>query len=121
MEIVKKVWGYEEIRANEPEYCGKVLVIKPGYRCSLHYHKIKKETFSVLDGSVLLEQRDIRGVPFEEVLYPGDSRTIWPGTQHRFQSATNSPASLLEFSTHHEDSDSYRITESGPICPSEKS
>lgn len=122
MQTVKKVWGWEEIFVNEPEYCGKLLHVTPGYQCSLHYHKNKKETFSVLEGSVLLEQRDIRGIPFEEKLYPGDSRTIMPGTQHRFQSATMGySAIILEVSTHHEDSDSYRIVESGPICQSEKS
>ena len=110
---VKKVWGVEYWLVNEPEYCAKILEINPGYRCSLHYHPNKKETFTVMTGRVLLEQKDIRGIPFEELLLPNDSRTIWPKTPHRFSSEHG--AEILEVSTHHDDSDVVRITESGRI------
>lgn len=110
---VEKAWGVERWLVNEAEYCAKLLEINPGYQCSLHYHLAKKETFIVLKGRVLLEQRDIRGIPFDELLFPNDSRTIWPKTPHRFSSEQG--AEILEVSTHHEDSDVVRIVESGPI------
>lgn len=34
---------------------GKILTLKKGFRCSLHTHKIKDETFYILDGEVLME------------------------------------------------------------------
>lgn len=110
--IIEKIWGRENVLVNEPEYCCKVLNIFKGQRCSLHYHKQKKETFIVRYGRVFFEQRDIRGTPFIETLHKGDSRTIMPGTPHRFSSTGG--AILLEVSTHHEDSDVTRLEPSGP-------
>ena len=53
--FVEKVWGHEEWIVNNPKYCGKKLVLKKGYRCSIHKHDIKDETFYILSGTVLLE------------------------------------------------------------------
>ena len=37
-----------------PEHflCGKLLHVEPHKKCSVHYHKLKKETFYVIKGSV---------------------------------------------------------------------
>lgn len=113
MIIVEKVWGQEDWYVNGPLYCAKILKIKPGYMCSLHYHPVKDETFVVLSGDVKLEQRDVRGMPFEEQLQPGDERHIAPKTQHRFSSVGG--AEILEVSTHHDDADVVRIVESRRI------
>jgi mannose-6-phosphate isomerase-like protein (cupin superfamily) len=109
--IVKKAWGVENILVNEPEYCAKNLRIYPGKKCSLHYHEQKKETFIVESGLVRLEQRDVRGMPIDELLKPHEQRTILPGTPHRFSSEYG--AVILEVSTHHEDSDVTRLEPSG--------
>jgi mannose-6-phosphate isomerase-like protein (cupin superfamily) len=111
--IVKKVWGTENVLVNEPEYCLKILYLYPGRKCSLHYHTIKKETFSVQSGLVRLEQRDLRGHPIDELLKPGETRTIMPKTPHRFSSTHG--AVMLEVSTHHEDEDVTRIEPSGEV------
>lgn len=111
LQTVKKLWGYEDWIVNE-EYCAKILTILPGFACSLHYHPKKKETFFVLFGQVRLEQIDVRGTRFEEILKSGDTRTIMPKTPHRFSSANDSPATIWESSTHHEDTDVVRIEES---------
>jgi len=50
---VKKIWGSEEWLVNNELYCCKILNLKKGYRCSIHYHKDKDETFYVLKGIVL--------------------------------------------------------------------
>ena len=55
MKTVKKVWGQEEWVVNNDKYCGKILTVKKGFRCSLHYHKKKHETFYVLEGNLLME------------------------------------------------------------------
>jgi len=44
---VEKVWGSEDWIVNR-EYCGKVLNLNKGFRCSMHYHKNKDETFYVV-------------------------------------------------------------------------
>ena len=40
--FVEKVWGHEEWIANNDKYCGKKLVVKKGFRCSMHHHKASR-------------------------------------------------------------------------------
>jgi D-lyxose ketol-isomerase len=47
------------------------------------------------------------------VLGPGGTLRIHPNTWHRFTGVTD--AVIFEFSTHHEDDDSYRSEKSGPV------
>ena len=100
MKIVKKVWGQEEIIVNNNKYCGKILTVNKSFRCSLHYHKIKHETFYVLQGNPLMEIEK-----YSVDAEVGDIFEILPNTLHRF-SAPTGEVKLIEFSTHHEDSDS---------------
>jgi len=105
---VKKVWGSELWIVNK-EYCGKLLKLKRGFQCSLHYHKKKDETFYVVRGKVLMEIGEER-----VIMKPGDSCHIPPGKLHRFTGLTD--AQIIEFSTHHRDSDSYRKEKSKKAC-----
>lgn len=105
---VKKDWGYEKWLVNNDLYCGKIIFIKKGHRCSIHYHKNKDETFYVLKGNIILE---LFGDKIE--LKEGDSYRLLPGTVHRFIGTVDS--TILEISTHHEDSDSYRLLVGGKI------
>jgi len=97
---VEKVWGSEEWIVNR-DYCGKLLNLKKGFRCSYHYHKNKDETFYVLKGKILLELDGEK-----EILNPGDTILVKPGQKHRFTGLEDS--TIIEFSTHHDDEDSYR-------------
>lgn len=45
----------EELYVNSPLYCCKHLIFLKGFQCSLHYHKLKDETFYVLKGKIKLE------------------------------------------------------------------
>jgi len=112
MKIIKpeeheKVWGSEEWIVNR-EYCGKIMNLKKGFKCSIHYHKIKDETFLFLGGKVLLELGDEK-----RIMNPGEVVVIEPGVKHRFTGLEDSK--IIEFSKHHEEEDSYRDTESGPV------
>ena len=107
-EIHKKVWGSEQWIANTDKYCGKILTLKKGFQCSIHYHKVKDETFYILSGKVLME---VDGE--SKIMNKEDSQRIIPGTKHRFTGLENSE--IIEFSTHHEEGDSYRDTESGKV------
>ena len=104
---VQKKWGSEEWIANY-DYCGKKLVLNKGFRCSMHYHKNKDETFYILKGKVLMEIENEK-----IIMLPSDSIRIKPGTKHRFTGLEDSE--IIEFSTHHEDYDAYRDEESGKV------
>ena len=101
MEIHKKDWGCEKWIVNNEKYCGKILCINPGWRCSYHYHKIKDETFYVLKGTILME---VEGT--SEIVSEGYTIRLNPNTRHRFTGITY--AEILEVSTQHFEDDSYR-------------
>lgn len=103
--IVEKVWGKEKWIVNTDKYCGKILYLKKGWRCSRHHHRKKDETFYVLDGRVLFELNDKR-----IELKSDDSIRIKPGDWHRFTGLEDSI--IIEFSTHHDDEDTFRSTNS---------
>jgi mannose-6-phosphate isomerase-like protein (cupin superfamily) len=113
MEIHEKVWGEEHWIVNNPEYCGKKLIIKKGFRCSLHLHKIKHETFYVHSGRVLMEHRET-----SKILYAGDTITIDRNDLHRF-TGLDDLNEIFEFSTQHFEDDSYRMIESGEVSQEE--
>jgi quercetin dioxygenase-like cupin family protein len=100
-EIHEKAWGREIWVANNEKYCGKILELKKGYRCSVHHHKKKDETFYILSGKVLMEAYGKKNV-----MKRGDALRILPNTKHRFTGLCD--GKILEISTHHEEEDSYR-------------
>ena len=107
IEIHPKVWGEEHWIVNK-EYCGKKLVLKRGFRCSIHWHKIKDEVFYVISGAVLME---VNGEA--RLLTPGMKQYIAPGDKHRFTGLLASE--MIEFSTTHREDDSYRDQVSGEV------
>lgn len=124
--IVKKVWGEELWLINNEKYCAKILILNPGFACSQHLHRVKDETFIVLDGLVQLERdHDIHqgegGIlaanPFDktEQLKAGQSRRIRPFKSHRFRAVGSAQAIVLEISTTHDEQDVVRIQESGKV------
>ena len=105
---VNKIWGSEEWIVNNDKYCGKILNLNKGFRGSMHYHKNKHETFYLLEGKVLLE---VDGE--KKVMKAGDVQILEPGMKHRFTPLENSK--IIEFSTHHDDGDTYRDSGSGKV------
>ena len=105
-EVHNKVWGREEWIVNTPLYCMKKLYLHEGYKCSMHHHKIKDETFIIETGIVGME---VNGV--YKVMLPGDKIHIPPNTEHRFWGLKHS--SIVEVSKQHLEDDSYRSEPSG--------
>jgi mannose-6-phosphate isomerase-like protein (cupin superfamily) len=107
--IEPKGWGREVWIANNPLYCGKVLEIRHGKRCSLHYHKLKTESFYLHKGRlkirVMASSDDPSIEEFE--LAAGDCMDVAPGLVHQMEALED--AELFEFSTQHFESDSYRL------------
>lgn len=104
--VSPKLWGHEEWIVNNAQYCGKKLVFKGGYSCSLHYHKVKEETFYILSGKVLIDLEDNR-IKTTRIMTPGDVQHIPIGLIHRITALIDSH--VIEFSTFHMEEDSYRI------------
>lgn len=107
-EYHEKGWGYELWIENIPQYCGKLLFFKKGKRTSLHYHVNKLETMHLQRGRInidLIEPE--KGTRYTVELYEGDTLQILPGHAHQIIALEESE--LFEFSTVHEESDSYRI------------
>ncbi|MBK25069.1 MAG: hypothetical protein CME70_19380 [Halobacteriovorax sp.] len=106
---VSKGWGHEKWIVNKPEYCGKLLFLEKGKRCSWHYHKIKDEVFYLQSGSVIVyysEGDDISKAD-QVILKPGDSFHVYTGLRHQIIAFEDSE--VFEFSTQHFDSDSHRL------------
>lgn len=105
IKTVQKKWGREEWIVNNDKYCGKILHVNAGWCCSLHYHKIKHETFYIRKGCVEIILDGVK-----RTFTPGMSLEVNPMAVHIFSAIINTE--IIEFSTHHEDSDSYRMSES---------
>lgn len=105
----RKEWGEEHWIVNK-EYCGKKLVLKKNYRCSMHAHRAKEEVFYLQSGSVRME---VGGEQY--LLAPGDFVHVPSGTPHRFTGVEESV--IFEFSTNHSEDDSFRTELSSHIDP----
>lgn len=115
----EKTWGYEDWIHNDERYCGKHLVIASGFNCSFHYHKLKDEVLYVNSGIINFYYAYPCDTEIKVIeLQPGMSFHVEPGLIHQMYAIRE--AHIFEFSTHHFDTDSYRLTrdkvEIGP-CP----
>jgi mannose-6-phosphate isomerase-like protein (cupin superfamily) len=119
-----KGWGFEKWIVNTELYCGKVLYFAKNRKCSLHYHKDKDETFYIQSGRMLLYYSDdiemvkkllketVSGRTYKDfldtiILEKGDNFYIPPGRIHQMVALQDTE--LIEFSTKHEEEDSYRL------------
>ena len=109
IKIVQKGWGYEKWICNTEEYCGKLLHIIKGKKCSWHYHILKDETFYLQEGKILLKYSDDndRDNAKEIILERGDKFHVYRGLRHQMLALEDTD--LFEFSTEHFDSDSNRV------------
>jgi len=115
IQVVPKGWGEERWLHNDELYCGKILVLKQGKHCSLHYHKLKTETFYIASGRLKmeltsLEQAGRQPPEINEVfeLGAGEAILLRPGMVHRFTGLAE-VTEIFEFSTQHFDADSHRV------------
>ena len=109
IKFVPKGWGYEKWIVNNEEYCGKLLFIAKGKKCSWHYHKLKDEVFYVQSGRIKVLYSDEDDINYAKnvILEAGDNFHVYRGLRHRMVALLDSE--VFEFSTQHFDSDSHRI------------
>lgn len=93
MQKIEKPWGFEEIIETNEIYTVKKLFMMAGYQCSYQYHQFKKETVTVLSGSLhlILEENEL-------ILNPFDTVTIRPMQKHRMK-AVETDCLYMESST----------------------
>lgn len=103
-----KGWGSEDWIVNNDMYCGKLLKLQKGKSCSMHFHKNKHETFYITKGSMYITLIDTRTADkYTLTLETGYVLSLPPLTPHKF--TTLEDTEFFEFSTKHEESDSYRV------------
>jgi quercetin dioxygenase-like cupin family protein len=107
--VYPKGWGYEKWIVNKEEYCGKLLHMIKGKKCSWHYHTLKDETFYLQEGKILLKYSDDDDIESakEIVLNRGDKFHIYRGLRHQMFALEDTD--LFEFSTQHFEDDSNRV------------
>jgi quercetin dioxygenase-like cupin family protein len=107
-EVHPKGWGEEVWIINTDKYCGKLLKFTAGASFSDHFHIKKDETWYVLEGKLELRHYNLANADkIVTPLGPGSVVHIPPSTPH--QLVALEPSIVIEVSTPHEESDSYRI------------
>ena len=106
--IVEKGWGFENIFSTNDKYCGKLLTFKQGYKCSMHFHYEKDETWYVFDGKFLVEwiNTDDSSIHSKE-LNAGDTWRNNPLSPHRLICIES--GTIIEVSTPDSIEDNYRV------------
>ena len=97
MKIIEKPWGKEEVIELNDRYMMKKLTMWKGHRCSLQYHKIKRETIYVLSGLLRIYYGPTQEALESRVFGPEETITLIPGDVHRMEAVEDSV--YLEAST----------------------
>ena len=106
-----KVWGSEELIQND-RYCVKIMVLEPGHQVSMHWHAIKKETFLLISGELIVETISQRGEKELTLLTkPLDSFTLDRNVPHTFYCPDGQDFNtvFIEASSPDYEDDSFRI------------
>ncbi len=108
MKYVTKGWGREVVIHNDTLYCMKLLQFKKGGTSSLHFHLLKTETWYINSGEFILKKINTDTADItESILKKGDTIVNNPGEPHQLIAITE--GEVVECSTQHFDSDSYRV------------
>lgn len=107
-ELHEKKWGTEYWIVNNDKFCGKILRFDKGQKFSAHYHIDKQESFYILKGKVKFNWFNLENADRKtKTLMENDVVHIPRNCPHQIEAIVDS--TIIEISTHHEDSDSYRI------------
>ena len=87
----KRPWGYYEVLLDDENCKVKRIVVNPGARLSLQYHKYRNEVWTVIEGAALWTMDDVRGEAG-----PGQVIQISHGTHHRVKNDTGKPLIFIE-------------------------
>ena len=108
MKIVHKPWGKEEWLELNDAYCYKRIYINAGYKTSFQYHKFKRETNYIIEGTAEIWLENNEGIIEKTIMKAGDYFNVAPPKKHRVIAITD--IILQEASTPHVD-DVFRIND----------
>jgi mannose-6-phosphate isomerase-like protein (cupin superfamily) len=89
--IVEKPWGTVATYALNQPSSVRVVTVRPGLETSVHYHRMRDETWVVLDPGLEVEVGDAVTEP-----QPGDEFMIPAEQTHRIRCIGESPGRILE-------------------------
>lgn len=105
---VEKAWGSELWIHNDEDYCGKILQFNKGAKFSMHFHILKKETWYVSKGKLIMAWiNPDTANRMEIIISEGDTIEVERGIPHQLEALEDSH--VFEVSTQHYDEDSYRV------------
>ena len=106
--VVHKPWGKEEWLELNDAYCYKRIYINAGYKTSYQYHKFKKETNYIIEGTAEVWLENDEGIVEKKIMNAGEFFNVTPPKKHRVIAITRcflggvtlkkSPAFMIFFS-----------------------
>lgn len=116
--VIGKIWGTTEPVIITPLFEKHKLSIKPGHQCSLHVHRRKWNSFSVISGRLFIDviKNDYSLTDVTE-LGPGDTTTVRPGEHHRFRTGPEGCEAWEEYYPDALSDDIERKDHGGPTTP----
>jgi mannose-6-phosphate isomerase len=89
--IVEKPWGRVVTYALNQPSSVRVITVEPGQETSVHYHRMRDETWVVLDPGLEIEigDRSVHPEPGEEFVIPAEEA-------HRIRCMGSGPGRILE-------------------------
>ena len=72
--IIDKPWGKVATYALNQPSSVRVITVEPGQETSVHYHRMRDETWVVLDPSLMIQigNREVDAQPGEEFMVPAE-------------------------------------------------
>lgn len=105
---IDKGWGHEQIWASTPFYCGKFMHFNKNAKFSMHFHRIKRETWYVLNGEFIVQYINTYDATIiDKPLKIGDTWTNDPLVPHRL--ICLEAGTIIEVSTADDPADNYRV------------
>jgi mannose-6-phosphate isomerase len=86
---IKKPWGYEILLEKNKKYMFKKLFMKKGHRCSLQFHRLKRETIYILRGTLKITSGNNINKLNSKIYRKDQSITIKPRLKHRMQAISD--------------------------------
>jgi mannose-6-phosphate isomerase-like protein (cupin superfamily) len=105
--IVDKPWGSVATYAQNQPSTVRVITVEPGQETSVHFHRMRDETWVVLDPGLVVEidGRSIATSPGDEFVVPAEQT-------HRIRCDGRSPGRILEVAYGYtEEEDSQRLAD----------
>ena len=89
--IVEKPWGRVATYADNQPSTVRVITVEPGQETSVHFHRMRDETWVVLDPGLTVEvgERSAAAAPGEEFVIPAEQT-------HRIRCEGTLPGRILE-------------------------